>query len=180
MAPTDMGPAVTDPQAYRENLFALVGDRDPFDVLSRTASLLDDLVRAHPSSVLRARPFEGKWTPLEIIGHLTDGEWVYGYRVRLVLSEDEPPILGTRQNAWVDRQRHNDRDPAELVGLFRTLRELNLAWTRRLSPTELTRVGRHNERGPESLATAIRMIAGHDLSHLHQIDRYLDAIQQQS
>lgn len=27
------------------------------------------------------------------IGHLTDSEWAYGYRLRLILCEDEPAIV---------------------------------------------------------------------------------------
>jgi DinB superfamily len=90
---------VSDPQAYRENLFTLLGDGNPAEVLAQTASTLADIVSTHSATVLRTRPFEGKWTPNEIIGHLVDGEWVYGYRLRLILCEDRPPILGTNQDS---------------------------------------------------------------------------------
>ena len=163
---------------YRENLLALVGDRDPVDLLSQTPTTLDDIIRKQSATILRARPFEGKWTPNEIIGHLVDGEWVYGYRLRLVLCENDAPILGTKQDAWVLRQHHNDREPSEQVAIFRTLRQLNVAAWRQLSPADLTRTGRHDERGTESLAVMLRMQAGHDLSHLNQIDRYVRAIRE--
>ncbi len=42
-----------------------------------------------------------------------------------------------------------------------------------MSPEDLQRSGQHNERGAESLAEMLRLLAGHDLSHLHQISRYL-------
>ena len=61
---------------YREKLFTLLGDRDPLEVMAQTPSTLAEIVRAHPTAVLRTRPFAGKWTPNEIIGHLADGEWV--------------------------------------------------------------------------------------------------------
>jgi hypothetical protein len=44
---------------------------------------------------------------------------------------------------------------------------------------DLHRAGRHNERGAESLGEMLRMTAGHDLNHLNQIARYLQAILQQ-
>ncbi len=169
---------MTDPQAYRENLFKLLGDQDPLEVLAQTASTLADTVRQHSATVLRTRPFEGKWTPNEVIGHLVDGEWVYGYRLRLILCEDSPAILGTNQNAWVSGQGHNEREPSELVEMFRTLRQFNLALWKRTSATDSNRSGQHNERGPESLALMFRMLAGHDLSHLAQIARYIQAVQQ--
>jgi hypothetical protein len=175
---THTGLSVSDPHAYRENLFGLLGDRKPVDVLAQTAAALEEIVRSHPVALLRTRPFEGKWTPNEIIGHLTDSEWVYGYRLRLVLCEDDPAILGTNQDRWVAGQRHNDREPAELVEMFRALRRFNLASWSRVSPADAKRTGQHNERGPESLAVMLRMWAGHDLSHLGQIARHVQAIRQ--
>jgi hypothetical protein len=127
--------------------------------------------------VLHGRAIQGKWTPNEIIGHLTDSDWVYGYRLRLILCEDEPAILGIRQDAWVASLHHNEREPSELVEIFRTLRVLNLSVWRRMSQEDLQRSGQHNERGAESLAAMLQLLAGHDLSHLHQISRYIQALE---
>ena len=176
MTTTQTGLGVSDPQTYREKMFKLLGDRNPLEVLSQTASTLADIVRTHSATVLRTRPFEGKWTPNEIIGHLVDSEWVYGYRLRLILCEDNPTILGMDQDLWVAGQRHNEREPSELAEIFRTMRQFNLALWKRMSPAELKRTGQHNERGPESLAVLLRMLAGHDLSHLDQITRYIQAV----
>jgi hypothetical protein len=178
MTTAQAGRWVSAPQAYREKMFNLVGDRDPVDVLAQTECTLADIVGKHSATVLRTRPFEGKWTPNEVIGHLTDSEWVYGYRLRLILSEDDPTILGTNQDLWVAALRHNEREPSELVEIFRTMRQFNLAVWRRTSPADLHRSGQHNERGPESLGVMLRLLAGHDLSHLDQITRYIQAVQQ--
>jgi hypothetical protein len=174
MTATQVRLAVSDPQAYREKLFKLLGEREPLAVLAETASKLEAIVREHPAAVLRARPFAGKWSANEVIGHLMDSEWVYGYRLRLILSEDDAPIIGTQQEQWVSGLRHNEREPAELVEEFRALRELNLEQWRRMQPAEFERAGQHNERGPESLGLLLRMLAGHDLSHLEQIGRYIE------
>jgi hypothetical protein len=47
-----------------------------------------------------------------------------------------------------------------------------------MPPADLQRTGQHNERGPESLGVMLRMLAGHDLSHLDQIARYIHAVEQ--
>ncbi len=178
MTTAQTGLSVFDPQAYRENLFKLLGDRNPLEVLARTASALADIVHKHSATILRTRPFEGKWTPNEIIGHLADGELVYGYRLRLILCESDPTVVGTNQNLWVTGQRHNEREPSELVEMFQTMRQFNLALWKRMSPADLARTGQHNERGPESLGLMLQMMAGHDLSHLGQITRYIQAVRQ--
>ena len=155
-------------------------DWDPSEGRTKTACVLEDFAHKHSAVLLRTRPFEGKWTPNEIIGHLTDSEWVYGYRLRLILCEDNPVILGTQQDAWVAAQRHNEREPSELVQLFRSLRGFNLEVWRRTSAADLERIGQHNERGEESLGTMVRLVAGHDLSHLEQLSRYVQAVQQRA
>jgi DinB superfamily len=179
MTTAQAGPTMSPSQAYREKMFNLLANRDPLEVLAQTASTLADVVGKHSATVLRTRPFEGKWTPNEIIGHLTDSEWVYGYRLRLILSENDPAILGTQQDLWVAALRHNEREPSELVEIFRTMRLFNLAVWRRTSPEDLQRTGQHNERGQESLRVMLRLLAGHDLSHLAQINRYIQAVQQE-
>jgi DinB family protein len=176
MTPPQTEPFVPVSQAYREKMFNLLGDRNPLEVLAQTASTLADIAGKHSAAILRARPFEGKWTPNEIIGHLTDGEWVYGYRLRLILGEDNPTILGMNQDSWVAALRHNEREPSELVETFGTLRQLNLTAWRRTPPADLERTGQHNERGSESLRVMLRLLAGHDLSHLDQITRYIQAV----
>lgn len=178
MSSTQAESPVVAAQAYREKMFKLLGQQNPLKVLAETASALAEVVNRHSAPVLRTRPFEGKWTPNEIIGHLTDSEWVYGYRLRLIVSEELPTILGTQQDRWVAEQRHNEREPSELVETFRTLRELNLAAWKRVPAADLERAGQHNERGPESLDVMLRLLAGHDLSHLNQIVQYIEAVRQ--
>jgi hypothetical protein len=178
MTTTQAGLSMSASRAYREKMFSLLANRDPLEVLAQTASTLADIVGKHSATVLRTRPFEGKWTPNEIIGHLTDSEWVYGYRLRLILCEDDPTILGIKQDLWVAALRHNEREPSELVEIFRMMRLFNLALWRRTSPEDLKRTGQHNERGPESLGVMLRLLAGHDLSHLGQVTRYIQAVQQ--
>jgi len=175
MTQSQPGLWVTDPAAYRTKMDDLLGDREPLDVLSETPDTLSRIVAGQPVEKMRARPFPGKWTPNEILGHLTDAEWVFGFRMRLILCEPEPTIIGMDQDLWVSQLRHNDTDPSDLVAMFSGLRGYNLPLWRRMTPADLERTGRHNERGVERLRTMLRMAAGHDLSHIDQIRRYLEA-----
>ena len=178
MTQTNAGMWITDPAAYRKKLDDLLGDRDPIEVMSATADVLAAIADEHTPEQMRARPFEGKWTPNEVIGHLCDAEWIYGYRLRLILSEDTPTILGMDQDLWVEAQRHNDREPSELVDMFRSMRLCDLPLWKQLRPADLNRAGRHNERGDETLGDMLRMMPGHDLWHIDQISRYLQATKQ--
>ena len=167
---------VSDPDAYRKKLADLLGDRDPIEVLSETGGVLLDIVNGHSREQMCTRPYQDKWTPVEIIGHVIDAEWAFGYRLRTILFDDRPQIIGMDQELWVAGQRYNEADPKALVEMFRQLRGYNLVLWARLSDADLKRVGVHRERGEESVETMRLMIAGHDLWHIDQITRYLDAV----
>jgi hypothetical protein len=103
---------------------------------------------------------------------MLDGEVVSSARYRW--AHDEPPLAGYDQDLWVERLRHNDDDPEELLALFEALRRANLALWSRSSAAERARLGIHQERGPESFELCFRLIAGHDRNHLEQARRALD------
>lgn len=166
---------LTDPQGYQANLQQLLGDRDPIEVLAETPDVLAGIIGGQTDERMRARPFPGKWTPNEILGHLCDAEWAFGWRLRLILGHDGAPITGYDQEVWVTTQRYNNREPQDLLETFRGLRSFNLPTWKLAVPDALDRVGQHNERGPETLGLMLRMNAGHDLTHIDQLKRYLAA-----
>jgi len=165
-------PELSDPESYIAAIIAKAEGRDPLEVLAETPALFAGRLSSHSDTELRSRPFDGKWTPLEVFGHLRDAEWVYGYRSRAIFCDDQPTILGMDQDKWVSRQEHNEADPAELLEEFSTLRKFNLRLWRSLTAEDLERFGVHNERGEETLGRLLPMLAGHDRWHLDQFDRY--------
>lgn len=165
-----------DAKAYQKRIEQALGARDPYQVLAETPRALATIVKSNAAGTLRARPFEGKWTPNEILGHLADAEWAWGWRIRMVISQDRPTLTGYDQELWVTAQAHNDREPGEHLEVFTAMRRSNLGLWRRIAPADMDRLGLHAERGPESLKLMLRLHAGHDLVHLDQIARYLAAI----
>lgn len=178
--PTATRLELADPQGYIRRQVGLVGDRHPLEVLAQTPEAIDRLIKGRDAAVLQRRPFEGKWTPGEIIGHLIDVEWTYGFRARMILAHDRPVLLGMDQDLWVAAQRYRARSAADLAKSFRALRDVNLDFWRALTEPELDRCGQHAERGEESLRHIRVLLAGHDLWHLDQLKRYIEAAAQMS
>jgi hypothetical protein len=110
-----------------------------------------------------------------VIGHVLDVEFVFGYRIRTILCDDAPAIVGMDQDKWAARLGHNQRKPADLVRDLAALRAINVPFYRSIAKSDYARVGRHNERGEERLGDMLHYIAGHDLSHIDQLTRYLAA-----
>ncbi|HVH65743.1 MAG TPA: DinB family protein [Candidatus Acidoferrum sp.] len=167
-APPRSPDPVTQASAYQQMLVSLLGTDDPAEVQAATEARVRAIV--HDAGVnLRRRPAPKEWSVLELLGHLADAELVMGGRYRWALSHDQPPVLGYDQDLWVERLRHNEDDPEELLILFSTLRAANLALWKRSSAQERQRVAIHAERGLESFDLMFRMLAGHDRFHLNQM-----------
>jgi hypothetical protein len=166
---------VEDPAAYQAHLLGLLGRDDPAEVQTATAGAWRALVEEAADRV-RERPEPDEWSVLECLGHAADAEIVYAGRYRWIVAHDEPPLIGYDQDLWVQRLRHRDDDPERLLALFTALRQANLAFWEKSTPPERARIGRHAERGPESLDLSFRLIAGHDRFHLAQARRALDAV----
>ena len=171
----DSSDPVAAPDAYQAHLLGLLGDDDPETVQASTPRALRTFV-AEAGEALRTKPEPSEWSVLECLGHLHDAEIVYSGRYRWILSHEEPPLIGYDQDLWVERLRHANDDPGELLGVFEVLRAANLALRARTPEGGRARVGIHAERGPESFDLSFRLIAGHDRFHLAQTRAALDAI----
>ena len=166
---------VSSPEAYRASLLAALGDDDPAVAQAETPAAIRALI-AEAGDRLRLRPAPGEWSALECIGHIADSEVIVSARVRWILAEDEPELVGYDQALWVAGLEHNDDDPTRLVATFEAMRAANLdLWARR-SLADRQRVGRHRERGAESYDLTFRLSAGHDRIHLAQARRALDEV----
>jgi len=158
---------VGDTAEYLRFILSKLGDDDPAEVQAGTPSALQELFR-EAGDRLRARPALTEWSVLEAAGHMLDAEVVASARYRWILAQDEPRLVGYDQELWMERLRHNEDDPDELLSLFEALRAANLALWSRSSGVERARIGVHEERGPESYELTFRLIAGHDRNHLAQ------------
>lgn len=167
------------PTPYRERIDRALGSRDPIAIIETTPAEVQRIVESTSTTTLHARPFEGKWTPCEVVGHLVDAELIFSVRLRLLLAEDEPALPNWRQDDWVARLRYRDADPTVLASQFTMLRRMNVPLWKSLSRENLSRGGTHTSRGRETLAGMLRSTAGHDLLHLEQLNRYITAAMRQ-
>jgi hypothetical protein len=146
-----------------------------------------DVLEATPGALARAtdgltldqvtRPESpGKWSLRHVLQHLADSELVWGFRLRMVLAQNRPPLTGYDQDLWAERLGYTESSAADAVDAFTVLRRGNLRLLSHASEADLARVGVHAERGDESVAHMIRLYAGHDLLHLNQIERVRAAV----
>lgn len=157
--------------AYMAAVLGLLGTAEPMAVLTQTPHALRQAIEGLSSEVLQAPEGPGKWATNQVLQHLADSELVWGYRLRMVLAQERPPLVGYDQDLWATRLRYDEARVEQALEEFAVLRRANLRLLDRLSPADLERVGVHAERGEESVAHMMRLYAGHDLLHLRQLER---------
>jgi hypothetical protein len=148
-------------------------DRDSLAIQSTTQQKLARLTENVPAVELKRRTSSDQWSVAEIVAHLTDAEIVTSYRIRKILSESGSSISAYDQNLWEANLNYQMRDPVQDVKYFGVLRDMNLALLRDLTDEQWERFGMHEERGRESLRHLARLVAGHDVNHLKQIEAIL-------
>jgi hypothetical protein len=125
------------------------------------------LLKATPEE-LDARPGPNKWSSREIVHHLADSEMVAAVRVRRLLAEDHPAIVGYDQDAY-SRQLKYDRPHEASLELFRATRASTTELLGQLSESDWLREGTHNEMGRYGMDTWLRLYAVHAHKHANQI-----------
>ncbi len=111
------------------------------------------------------------WSASEIAAHLADIEVALGWRMRQILSEDEPELQPFDQDHWAVALRYGERDVDTSLNAFAAQRAANVEILARLPDEGWQRRFKHPEFGPASLRTLVRHISDHDLAHLMQIGR---------
>ncbi len=154
---------------YTSRILATLGGRSPLSVLEATPNRLQKLVKDLGPAGLKRSYGPGKWTAAEILCHLADVEIAVGFRLRQALAEPNHRIQPFEQDDWA--KRYSGLDAGTALAAQNALREWNLALIRQLKPEDLSRVAHHPERGEESVDTIIKLLAGHDLNHIQQLEQ---------
>jgi hypothetical protein len=159
------------PQQYTERILGYLGPQKPLDILKATPVKIDGLIGSVPAATLRQRPAPDKWSIGEIVVHLADAEIVVGFRIRFILGAPGSSIAAFDQDRWALACHYGVRDPRESLEAMRALRQATLGLLEALDAEQWKQHGIHSERGRETIDHTVRMLAGHDLNHLQQIER---------
>lgn len=128
------------------------------DLLSRDIAGLTD-------AEFDARPVAGQWTIRELIWHVVDSDIILGDRMRRIIAEDKPSLIGFDETLFTQRLFYQQRDLGPAVKLFEVNRLVMADILRRLQPSDFDRVGIHNEAGPLTLLQMLEKTVAHPLHH---------------
>jgi len=117
---------------------------------------------------LDRRPAPGKWTAREIVHHLADSEMTSAIRLRRLLAEDRPVIVGYDQEEFA-RKLHYDRPIDASLDAFKAARATTGAILDRMTEDEWAREGTHSESGRYTVLQWLEIYALHAHKHAEQI-----------
>ncbi len=158
-------PADTEYAPFYAKYIGLVPDAD---VLAALEAQVDDFRRLGASVPMERESYRyapDKWSVREVIGHLTDGERVFGYRAFAISRGEQQALPSFDENAYVAQSGYGRVPLADLVDELATVRRANLAALRRLDPGTWTRLGTASGR-PVSVRALAYVMVGHPRHHL--------------
>ena len=156
---------------YIARILGHVEGQDALKVQRATVAKLKKATRGLTPKQLKWKPEPGKWSLAEILAHLADVEIVISWRLRSVIGANGTTTQSFDQDVWASLFQYTKRDSKQSIEVFRVLRENNLTMLRSLPREIWDNYGMHVERGKETVSHMTRMLAGHDLNHLAQIER---------
>ena len=164
------------PQQYTQRILSYSEGGDAMQLLESAPRKLSSLLEGKSKDEISRRPAPDKWSPVEIAAHLSDTEIAVSWRVRQILGTSGIAVQAFDQDAWANTFDYAHRDPNASIELFRVLRAANVALLKLVPKKLWDNYGVHQERGNESITHMTRLMAGHDLNHLRQIQAALEPV----
>ena len=163
-APT-IAPAAGEYAPHYAGYVARVPAGDVVARLRRQIAEAAALLRPLDAAKARHRYAPGKWSVIEVLGHLSDTERIFAYRALRIARGDETPMAGFDENIYVPAGEFERRSIAAVLGEFEAVRAATVALLDGLPEAAWIRGGVANGQRVTVRALA-HIIAGHELHHV--------------
>jgi hypothetical protein len=128
-----------------------------------------------PAEAVKWRPAPGEWSAHEVICHCADAETAAATRIRFVVAEPEPLIVGYDQEEWARRFDYHTLPLEPALAAVEAVRASTAALLRTLSDEAWARKGRHTEMGEYPAEKWLALYSAHLEDHAQQIEKNLAA-----
>jgi uncharacterized damage-inducible protein DinB len=118
---------------------------------------------------LLARPIAGKWSTLEVVCHLVDSDQAWCHRMKRVIAEEKPLLIGYDETRLTQALFYQERDLEEELAMLEAMRRQMGQILRSVPEPAWDRTGVHNERGLVTLAEMLEIETEHVAHHVRQI-----------
>lgn len=150
---------------YYHGYIAKVAGENLGEQLPAQIQELDRMFEHVTDRAALARYADGKWSIKEVVGHLSDTERIFGYRLLRIARADPTPLPGYDENAYVPAGDFDRRPLNTLLDELRAIRLSTRAMIEGLPLEAWTRRGVANGK-PISARALAYIIVGHVNHHM--------------
>ena len=145
------------------------------DEYEKGVTLLRTAWESVPEDAEKWRPAPDKWSAHEVVIHCADSETYAATRIRLLIGEKEPLIVGYDQDAWAKTFNYHAQSTDRALRTIDAVRTGTLPLLRTLGEGDWAKEGRHTESGPYNACDWLKSYGPHLTNHAKQIERNLAA-----
>jgi hypothetical protein len=150
---------------YETYISKVPTDSDPALELTAQLESVPALLAGVTESRAGYRYAPEKWSIKEVIGHLSDSERVFSYRMLRIARADTTPLPGFDENEFMKTAGFDGRTLRDVLAEFTAVRASTLALVRSLDPDAWARRGTANGKTISARAL-LYIIPGHVNHHM--------------
>ena len=147
---------------------------------ARGPALLAAALAKVPRDALQFKPGPDRWSAHEIVVHCADSETNAHMRLRYLLAEADPLIVGYDQDRWAKRFDYHKHPIDAALATVKAVRANTVPLLERATEQDWRRMGRHTEAGPYGAEDWLAVYAEHLEKHSRQIEGNIAAWQKQA
>ncbi len=168
-------PGADEYAPYYEKYVSRAPEGDAVELLAQQAGEAAAFLRVVPAERADHRYEPGKWSVKEVVGHVSDAERIFAYRMLRIARGDRTPLPGFDENEYarVAGPGFSARTMESLVSEWEDVRRATLSLLHSLDGEALARTGTASEVTVSARALAF-ILFGHMDHHLAILrERYL-------
>jgi hypothetical protein len=159
--------------SFQSRYIQAVTGEDALKNLRENFSIVENFYKNMPAEKLHYRYAEGKWTPIEVLGHIIDTERILAYRALCIARGEKQSLPGFEEEEYVKATNFEKQSLRNLLLHYKAVRKANILLFKTFSQKEMKRIGKANDINYSARAM-VWLIAGHELYHLNILkERYL-------
>ena len=128
-----------------------------------------------PAAARKWRPAPGEWSVHEVVCHCADSETNAAARIRYVVAEKDPLVVGYDENLWAARFDYHSHPLEAALAVVEAVRANTAALIERLPEEAWAKEGRHTESGRYTAEDWLRIYATHLEEHDRQVEKTFGA-----
>ncbi len=131
--------------------------------------LLEQALAKVPEPARKWRPAPGKWSVHEVIVHCADSEANAHMRIRYLVSDPNPLIIGYDQDYWAIDMLYHEHPLEPALATVRAVRANTVPLLMRMTEAQWAKTGRHTEHPSYGAEKWLETYADHLEVHARQI-----------